>query len=1067
MSHLLPILTRYLRGALVTAMVFGASLASAESVVLDDFAKIDGWRAYPSEGASATLTSIPGPHGSALAMDFDISRGRGHAIARKDFAIDLPANYQFTFDLRADSPVNNFEFKLLDAEGNVWWQKTLDFQFPTEWTKQRIARRHLSFAWGPSGGAEIRQLKAIEFVVSCATGGKGRLCIDNLRFEPIDDAAARNARATLDVSSSREGRTPAVDPKGSVVTDWLPASGAAESMSLDFGYARELGGLVIDWKPEEHASEYEVALSDDGATWTTCASVSRGNGGRDHVYLGEQQARHLRLTVHPRATGSPVTLQRLEVKGPDYGASPNAFFQAVASDAPRGCFPRYFTPEQSFWTVVGSPADPSEALINEDGAIEVDQGCFSIEPFLYVDGRLVTWHDAGERQSLERGYLPIPSVEWKSGDLTLTVTAFASGEAGPQSRLWATYRLSNSGAPVRAKLYLALRPFQVNPPWQSMQHAAGWARVARIAYRDGIVMVNDRSVYPLDTPSGFGATTFSSGEIVEHLRAGQLPAETAVDDPLGFGSAALAYDCDLGSGGFREVRLAVPFHGGGIAPVVNQAPENAEADAAKAHEATRRMWEAMLDRFDVRLPSAAQPVIDTVKSNLAYIFINQDGPRIQPGSRNYERAWIRDGSLTSTALLELGITSEVRDYADWYSGFQFASGKVPCVVDSRGADPTDEHDSHGQLIYLIMQVYRFTHDTAWLRTRLENVTRAVRFIHQLRELRKTDVYRNGTPEQRACFGLAPESISHEGYSAKPMHSYWDDFFILRGLKDATSIAGILGEPALQAEFAAERDDCAKDLYASIRLAMQNRQIDYIPGCAELGDFDATSTTIALCPVNELGRVPEPALHNTFDRYFRSFEARRDGAVAWKDFTPYENRVIGSFVYLGQKQRAQAALEFFMKQRRPAAWNHWAEVVFPDPRTPRFIGDMPHTWCGSDFIRSVRAMFVYEREQDDALVLGAGVADEWVHDPAGVEVRRMPTYFGPVDYSLKRADGEGGAPLRVVATVGGHLSVPPGGVILKSPLNRRVRAVAGDGRLAAPESDEIVVTRLPAKLTIDY
>jgi len=43
------------------------------------------------------------------------------------------------------------------------------------------------------------------------------------------------------------------------------------------------------------------------------------------------------------------------------------------------------------------------------------------------------------------------------------------------------------------------------------------------------------------------------------------------------------------------------------------------------------------------------------------------------------------------------------------------------------------------------------------------------------------------------YGLMPESISHEGYSAKPMHSYWDDFFTMKGLKDAAEIQKILGE----------------------------------------------------------------------------------------------------------------------------------------------------------------------------------------------------------------------------------------------------------------------------------
>jgi hypothetical protein len=41
----------------------------------------------------------------------------------------------------------------------------------------------------------------------------------------------------------------------------------------------------------------------------------------------------------------------------------------------------------------------------------------------------------------------------------------------------------------------------------------------------------------------------------------------------------------------------------------------------------------------------------------------------------------------------------------------------------------------------------------------------------------------------------PESISHEGYASQPRHSYWDNFFVLRGLKDAAAMAAVLGEDA--------------------------------------------------------------------------------------------------------------------------------------------------------------------------------------------------------------------------------------------------------------------------------
>ena len=1046
-----------------TALLLRPESVSAQPRVLDDFETLDGWRAVTTESATATLSSVDGETGRALAMDFDLSRAYGYVIARKDFALELPDNYQFTFDLQADAPVNNFEVKLTDTDDNVWWCRRLAVTFPTQWQTQHLRRRHFTYAWGPVRRPEIRHVKSIEFVVASGSSGRGRVVVDNLRFEEIDDTIAQNARAS--VTTSSPGAL-ASDPIGTVMTGWTTSAAATgEWLSVNFGYLRELGGLVLDWAPDSHASAYDVLLSSDGEKWQTAASVTRGNGGRDYVCLPEQQGRWLKLVVRATATaGRAAALSRLEVKGPETGMSENAFFQSVAQDQRRGLYPKYLLPEQTYWTVIGSPSDVTEALINESGTIEVDQSCFTIEPFLLVDGKLITWADAGLTQTLEKGYLPIPSAEWKTDDLTFTTTALAAGAAGPESRMLATYRIASNGAPLKGRLFLAIRPFQVNPPWQSIFRPAGWARTRRIALQDGIVRVDDRTVVPLDRPAGFGATPFESGEITEHLQLGRLPTDQSVEDPSGSASAALVYDFDLAAGAAQEFRIAVPFHGWTGSPRPNMSRDEAARYVSEAHDATRRTWESKVDLFQVKLPPAAQPVIDTIKSNIAYIFINQDGPRIQPGSRNYQRSWIRDGSLTSTALLELGLKNEVRAYTDWFAPFQFPSGKVPCVVDANGADPTDEHDSHGQLIYLIMQVYHYTHDKAWLRTKWDTVVKTVRFIQSLRAERKTDLYRNGTPELRACYGLVPESISHEGYGAKPMHSYWDDTFILRGLKDAAAIAAILGEK--EAEFAAERDDFAKDFYASINLAMQNKGIDFIPGCVELGDFDATSTTVLLAPGYELGRLPQPALQRTFDRYYERFLKRRDGPQDWYDLTPYENRVIGSFVLLGQKDRSTAVLEYFMNLRRPAGWNHWAEVVFPDPKTPKMIGDMPHTWCGSDFIRSVRMMFVYEREQDTALVLAAGIPDAWITDPAGVEVLGLPTYYGNLDYTLKSRSTAGGG-TEVVATIGAGVSIPEGGIVLNSPLLRPVKTVSGDGRLSVPGSNEIRIDRLPATVSITY
>ncbi|MBI3193566.1 MAG: coagulation factor 5/8 type domain-containing protein, partial [Ignavibacteriae bacterium] len=602
----------------------------------------------------------------------------------------------------------------------------------------------------------------------------------------------------------------------------------------------------------------------------------------------------------------------------------------------------------------------------------------------------------------------------------------------------------------------------------------GATNINSIEYRLGFLTVNGKKiVFPFDSPNELYFVNFDDGDITEYLHQGVMPRVHTqagmrhryvahISDKNGFASGVLSYHWNLPVNDSVEFSLEVPFHGVAAVKFPNMEREKAKHLVDSLHGDVRNFWQTKINSVMFDLPKSAEKIINTLKTNLAYILINRDKLGIQPGSRSYERSWIRDGALTSTALLYLGFYDEVHEYLDWFAKFQFPDGKIPCVVDTRGADPVPENDSHGEFIYAILQYYHFTKDRDWLNGKFEHVLKTTRYIQLLRRQRKTDEYKNGTPEQQAMYGLVPESISHEGYSAKPMHSYWDDFFILRGLNDATTIAGILEKKELETEFKAERDDFEKCLYASIVLAMKNKQVDYIPGCVELGDFDATSTAIAINPIGELGNLPEPEIHNTFDRYYKFFEERRDGKLLWENYTPYEVRIIGVFIYLNQKERAHELLNFFLNDQRPKGWNHWAEVVWKDSTVPKFIGDMPHTWVASDFIRAVRSMFVYERERDSALVVGAGVVENWIDGVEGFSVSDLPTYYGKLSYSMKKERE------RVVVDISGGVKSPTGNIVLKSPINRPIRKAFINGiEVSSTTSNEILVKVVPAKIDLYY
>ncbi len=1029
----------------------------------DDFESLEGWSAHPAEGVELRIGQDAGFQGRAMRLDFDFHGGAGYAIARRRLPVKLPYDYEFSFRIRAEAPVNNLEFKLLDPGGeNVWWVNRRSFDFPREWRTVRVRKRHLEFAWGPRGGGEPDTLSALEIVVAAGTGGKGTVWIDDLVLRPRREPLPYVVLPVPGASSSADGAEAARALDRDTLTAWRSAADGEQRWEVDFRDGEELGGATLHWDPLDYATAYAVEVSEDGARWETAWRVEGGDGGRDPLYLPETEARRVRLRLLRSSRGRGYALREVMLRPPEWSATPNAFWASLAKEAPRGAYPRYLTGEQSYWTLLGVSGALREALINTDGAVETGLGGPSLEPFLYADGRLVTWSDTRATQSLARGYLPIPSVDWEAGPLRLRVTAFAVG-APDASTVYARYRVENRGAEPRdVRLFLALRPFQVNPPWQFLNVLGGAARVREIAWDGEAVSVNGaRTVLPVTPPGGFGATPFERGEIVEHLRAGRLPEAVSAVDARGFASGALAYPLAVPAGGSREVVVAIPLQPG--SPVARAAGgEDPARLAARLEEEAARGWEAELGRFTLRLPAAmhGEEIANTLRTQLAYILVNRDGPSIQPGSRSYDRSWIRDGSLTSAALLRLGHPEEVKAFAEWYAPHQRASGYVPCCVSFTGADPVPEHDSHGQLVYLVAEYHRHTGDRAFLERMWPHVERAAAYIDTLRRERMTAEYR--TPEKRAFYGLLPQSISHEGYSAKPMHSYWDDFFAYRGLDDAVYVAGALGRTADRARFAAARDAFRRDLLASLRLSMAAHGIDFLPGSVELGDFDATSTTVGLVPGGLEGELPRDALLATFERYYReSIRARREGG-AWDAYTPYEWRAVGTFVRLGWKDRAHEAIDLFFGHRRPAAWNQWAEVVFRDPRTPRFIGDMPHTWVGSDFIRSVLDLFAYERAADGALVVGAGIPAAWAEEAPGATVERLRTHYGPLDLRVRSE----GTTVRV--HVGGEgLRVPPGGVVVRSPLDRPIRRATVNGRAVRPSDHEITVRRLPAEIVMEH
>lgn len=1023
------------------------------SRLLDDFADLTAWTAITSGLAQLSISPGEGPQGSAMRLDFDFMGGGGFVVVRKLFPLALPENYAFSFKLKGSAPDNIFEFKLVDDSGqNVWRYREEALPIPLDWQAVRIKSRQIDFAWGPLGGGSCRSAAAIELVIAAGPGGKGSVWIADLQF------ADETYRLTPKVQAS--SWLPAYPPSHIFepqTTGWRSASNDPQQVLIDFGQEREFGGMGIVWDPEFKPKAVEVQIAHGENAWQTVFSAEQGVSRRTHVYLPGGLSRRVRLKLAQSETGQGFGILGIDFKPFEFSKDINAFFTHLAQANPPGWHPKYFQGRQTYWTPVGTGEDVTQALFNEEGLVEVDKGSFSLEPFLWTDGRLLTWAEVEISQQLEDGCLPIPSALWRTADLTLRTTAFATGTVH-KSTLFVRYRLENLGTtPRNVVFFAAIRPFQVTPTWQHWTRFGGVSAIHALS-GDGIrVLVNgEKAIYALSPPTGFGAAAFEQGEITEYLQSGQLPGQASINDGFGHASGAWRFDRLLEPGAAEEIFLAVPF-----GTLEGGKPMAAEVSGREQFAAAVEQWRVKLGGIAIELPPEAQVVIDTWKTAAAHILINRDGPALQPGPRRYSRSWIRDGALMGAALSRSACNGPMRDFVRWYASFQTEDGNLPDCTDPYETEWLLEYDCWGEFIYAVMDYYRFSGDRAWLEEMWPAVAKSVAYMETLRGKRMGAEFQ--TTEKRAYYGLLPESMSHEGYMAHPVHAYWDDFWALRGFKDAQAMAEALGLAAEAGRLAALRDDFCANLYASLNLTIAQHGLDFVPGSVEFADFDPAATAIALSVIDETHRLPAKAIKQTFEKYLAGFRQRVRGEVSWNNYSAYEIRIIGALVRLGLRDCAHELLEFFLADRRIVAWNQWPEISWHDPQGPSFIGDMPHSWISGEYILAVRSLFAYEREADQSLVLAAGVAWRWLAGTEGIMVGRMPCVYGQLQYTLRQS-----GPDSLLLNLAAGIEIPPGGIVVMPPLPRPLRQVEINGQRLTHFTDTAVnCQQCPADIVLQF
>ena len=630
------------------------------------------WVANAADGCRAALRVEDGPDGSALRFDFVLAGQGRWAIARHDVAFEMPEHYVLVLRVRGTGATHELQVKLVDPGGaNVWWWRRPELHAGAEPVRLVLRKATLDFAWGPASGGDPARIGAIEIAVASREDVSGSLWIDELRLVPRPAPSGDPRPVAVRASSGRPGCEAAHLLAGDAVAWHAAPDDRAPWLELDLGTTAEWGGVTIETGDATPAMR--LLASDDGARWTTLAEAAPGPAGSRWLETADGDGRFARIAF----LGPAPPVSRVEVVPLELAVAPVRWLSARARRVARGRFPRHLLDEQAYWAIAAADGEPHKALLGEYGAIELDvEGC-SLEPFLWLDDRLISWADVEVRHSLADGHLPIPSVEWRVDDtLGLRVCAFAEG-----ATLIARYALVSTGVvPRHVRLFVAVRPFQVNPSWQRLNVVGGVSPIRTLGADGRTVRVNGAcALVAVSPPAGFGAAPMDVG--LAALEGGLLPEHLSVEDPLGFAEGAWAFDVTIPAGGATAIAVAAPRGTDDPHPAPADDVGTAAAWVDERLAAATAWWRNRLAGLPISLPPSAASIADNLRASLGWILVNRDGPRIQPGPRCYRRSWIRDGALTGMALAEMGFADEARGFLRWYAPHQLPDGRVPCAVD--------------------------------------------------------------------------------------------------------------------------------------------------------------------------------------------------------------------------------------------------------------------------------------------------------------------------------------------------------------------------------------------------
>ncbi len=363
-------------------------------------------------------------------------------------------------------------------------------------------------------------------------------------------------------------------------------------------------------------------------------------------------------------------------------------------------------------------------------------------------------------------------------------------------------------------------------------------------------------------------------------------------------------------------------------------------------------------------------------SNKIYLKSLINSEYITPGPLTYKKFWFRDSAYMIPALMKIGDFKRAEKIIEYF--------KKKIKRDGYFQSQVGEWDSNGQAIFTMAEYYRYTKDKEFLNEFYPYIKKGAEWIERKRK-KYVDSY-----------GLLPSSFSAEHFGPNDLY-YYDDYFGLKGLLDASSLANEIGNKNDSENFLKYYLEFKNDVRKAIDKDQKRLNKKICVGAFGRNiDASIIATFTSIFPLN-LDLLSKDEIMNSYEELRKRFFVNN---------CFYQN-ITHSGINLYLTLEIAEALLYLNKEKE--ATNLFDSVISlltktytgPEAINPKSLGgcegDGHHGWLVAELIHFIRNSLLFEKE--NGVVILSGSRKEWFKDGDKILFNNGVTYFGNISFEV--------------------------------------------------------------------